>query len=268
MGQTVTWKRVGMRLPRLTTTVQKAFNLAGFRIIRVRKQGNEIPWDMDLDFKEIFNQTLSYSMTSTANRYAMHQAAKYVVRYGIPGDIVECGVWRGGSSMIAARTLLSLGDTSRRLWLYDTFEGMTEPADVDVQAYDGADAHSIWATWKETHGENWAYSPLEEVKANLASTGYLEDKLVYVQGKVEDTLPANAPHQIALLRLDTDWFQSTYQELNHLFPRLSKHGILIIDDYGWWKGCREATDQHFQENNTQVFLNRVDSSCRLVIKSQ
>ena len=257
-----------MKLPRLTTTVQKAFNLAGFRIMRLRKQGYEIPWDMDPDFKEILNHSLRYSMTSTANRYAMNQAAKYVVRCGIPGDIVECGVWRGGSSMIAASTLLSLGDTDRHLWMYDTFEGMTEPADVDVRTYDGTKAHSIWENWEKDHGEKWVYSPLEDVKANLASTGYPEDKFVYVQGKVEDTLPANAPEHIAVLRLDTDWFQSTYHELKHLFPRLSKHGILIIDDYGWWKGSREATDKYFQENNIQVFLNRVDVSCRLVIKSQ
>ena len=206
-------------------------------------------------------------MSSTANRFALHQAIQYLVKNKIPGDIVECGVWRGGSTMIAAHTLLAAGDTTRRIWLYDTFEGMTEPGNLDVRAYDGVDAHQIWGQWNSTHDENWVYSPLDEVRSNMASTAYPNDKIVYVQGKVEDTIPENAPEQIALLRLDTDWYESTYHELSHLFPRLAKHGVLIIDDYGWWKGSREATDQYFGESDNPVFLNRVDVSCRLVLKN-
>ena len=246
---------------------KRLLNWAGFRVTRTRKKTSDFPWDMGEEFEEIFQKTLPYSMTSTANRFALHQAIQYLVKNKIPGDIVECGVWRGGSTMIAAHTLLAAGDTTRRIWLYDTFEGMTEPGNLDVRAYDGVDAHQIWGQWNSTHDENWVYSPLDEVRSNMASTAYPNDKIVYVQGKVEDTIPENAPEQIALLRLDTDWYESTYHELSHLFPRLAKHGVLIIDDYGWWKGAREATDQYFGESDNPVFLNRVDVSCRLVLKN-
>lgn len=249
--------------PRVKSLVRWVFNRAGFRLVRIPNRGNTVPWDMDQEFAGIFEKTLPYSMTSTANRYALYKAIQYLKKHQIPGDIVECGVWRGGSSMIAALTLLALGDTTRRLWLYDTFEGTTEPGEMDVRVYDEKEAHRIWQQWNRTHADRWLSSPLDEVKANMASTGYPAEHLIYVQGKVEDTIPANMPTQIALLRLDTDWYQSTYHELRHLFPRLSKYGILIIDDYGWWRGSREATDQYVQENNVQIFLNRVDASCRL-----
>ena len=90
----------------------------------------------------------------------------------------------------------------------------------------------------------------------------------FVKGKVEDTIPKNTPEKIALLRLDTDWYESTYHELTHLFPLLSKHGVLIIDDYGHWQGARKAVDQYFGENNIQILLNRMDYSGRMAIKQQ
>jgi len=256
-----------MNLFKPTAPIQWMFKRFGLRITKVPKLNNPLPWDMDQEFLDIFRKSISFSMTSTANRYALYQAIKYLVKHDIPGDIVECGVWRGGSSMIAALTLVALGDTDRRIWLYDTYEGSTEPGEVDVRAYDGASAQKIWKDWNESHDETWISSPLEDVKANMASTGYPEEKFVYVQGMVEDTIPGNTPSEIALLRLDTDWYQSTYHELSHLFPTVSRNGVLIIDDYGWWKGSKAATDQYFSELNVPVYLNRVDVSSRLVIKT-
>jgi len=256
-----------MNLFKPTAQIQWMFKRFGLRITKVPKLNNPLPWDMDQEFLDIFRKSISFSMTSTANRYALYQAIKYLVKHDIPGDIVECGVWRGGSSMIAALTLVALGDTDRRIWLYDTYEGSTEPGEVDVRAYDGASAQKIWKDWNESHDETWISSPLEDVKANMASTGYPEEKFVYVQGMVEDTIPGNTPSEIALLRLDTDWYQSTYHELSHLFPTVSRNGVLIIDDYGWWKGSKAATDQYFSELNVPVYLNRVDVSSRLVIKT-
>jgi len=82
--------------------------------------------------------------------------------------------------------------------------------------------------------------------------------LIFIQGKVEDTLPKITPEKISLLRLDTDWYESTYQELLHLFPKLSKGGTIIIDDYGHWKGAREAVDDYFKEKGIKILLNRID----------
>lgn len=256
-----------MNIFKPTTAIQWMFKRFGLRITKVPNQDSLLPWDMDQEFQEIFEKSIDYSMTSTANRYALYQAIKYLVKHEIPGDIVECGVWRGGSSMIAASTLMALGDTNRRIWLYDTFEGSTEPGEVDVRAYDGARAQTVWKNWNASHDDKWISSPLGDVKTNMASTGYPDDKIVYVQGMVEETIPDNAPSEIALLRLDTDWYQSTYHELSHLFPNVTRNGVLIIDDYGWWKGSKEATDQYFNEINVPALLNRVDVSCRLVIKT-
>jgi len=112
----------------------------------------------------------------------------------------------------------------------------------------------------------WAYSPLEEVKRNLRLTGYDESRITYIQGKVEDTIPVRASERIALLRLDTDWYESTYHELVHLYPRLSVGGVLIIDDYGHWQGARRAVDQYIEENRLKILLNRIDYTGRIAVK--
>ena len=101
----------------------------------------------------------------------------------------------------------------------------------------------------------------------LYETGYPEEKIHFVQGRVEETIPASAPDSISLLRLDTDWYESTKHELVHLFPRLSPSGVIIIDDYGHWKGCRKAVDEYFDTgDHPQLLLNRVDYSCRIAVK--
>jgi len=107
------------------------------------------------------------------------------------------------------------------------------------------------------------YSPLEEVKRNMEATGYPPAQISYIKGKVEDTLPAEAPAQIAVLRLDTDWYESTRHELVHLYPRLSPGGVLIIDDYGYWTGARKAVDEYFRDS---LFLGRIDDTGRIAIK--
>ncbi|MFX1257024.1 MAG: TylF/MycF/NovP-related O-methyltransferase [Promethearchaeota archaeon] len=100
----------------------------------------------------------------------------------------------------------------------------------------------------------------------MALTGYPKESVVYIKGKVENTIPNMIPEKISLLRLDTDWYNSTYHELKHLYPILSQKGIIIIDDYGHWKGARKATDNYFKENNVQILLNRIDYKGRLGIK--
>jgi len=107
---------------------------------------------------------------------------------------------------------------------------------------------------------------MEEARANVLSTGYPAAKMAFVKGKVEDTIPASAPRQIALLRLDTDWFESTYHELVHLYPRLSPGGILIVDDYGYWQGARKAVDRYVEEQQLKLLLTRVDDSARMSVK--
>ena len=100
----------------------------------------------------------------------------------------------------------------------------------------------------------------------MNSTGYDQGLVHLVKGRVEETIPEHAPDSIAFLRLDTDWYESTKHELEHLFPRLSRHGVLIVDDYGHWKGARKAVDEYFAENKIKILLSRVDYTGRVAVK--
>ena len=205
-------------------------------------------------------------MTTPERLYALIKAVNYVVDAGVQGSIVECGVWRGGSMMAAALTLLRLGRTNMDLYLFDTFEGMSAPTAMDVDFRGQSAADRLASERRSKTSELWAYSPLDEVKQNLASTGYCAERIHYVRGRVEDTLPNAAPAQIALLRLDTDWYESTKHELTHLYPRLAKGGVLILDDYGHWAGARTAFDEFAKENGLRLLLNRIDNAGRIAVK--
>ena len=251
---------------KIKALAQKTLNTFGYALVKTTYQTGPLPHDMDEEFQSIYEKARPHTMTSVNRMYELYKAVQYLVKASIPGDIVECGVWKGGSSIVAALTLISMGDTDRRIWLYDTFEGMPEPGEEDIRSIDGLKATQAWSTLKPNEESKWIYSPLEEVQTNIYSTGYPKANISFVKGKVEETIPANVANQIALLRLDTDWYESTYHELQHLFPRVSNQGVLIIDDYGWWKGSRTATDQYFSENNINLFLHRIDDSGRLALK--
>jgi hypothetical protein len=226
---------------------------------------NELPSKTDPIFNEIYKKCRNYTMTSQQQLYSLYTATRYVIENKIPGDIVECGVWKGGSSMLAALTLLSMENTDKYIYLYDTYQGMTEPTKHDISDFE-EDSKRTWKLNQKEDFNKWCYSPIEEVQRNLFSTGYPDDKLVFVKGKVENTIPHTVPLKISLLRLDTDWYVSTYHELKHLFPNLSENGVLIIDDYGHWKGSRKAVDEYLAENNIKLLLNAIDYTGRIAIK--
>jgi O-methyltransferase len=217
--------------------------------------------DMEPEFISSFEVCKSYTCTSVERMYALYQATRYVVHARIPGAIVECGVWRGGSMMLSALTLRQLGATDRHIYMYDTYAGMAEPVEKD-----GVEASSGWRNRQKPSHNDWCYAPLEEVRKNMAATRYPADKVRFIEGKVEDTIPQTIPDQIALLRLDTDWYQSTRHELEHLFPRLSRTGVLLLDDYGHWMGAREAVNEYIEAHRIQFLLHRIDPTGRLAIK--
>jgi hypothetical protein len=243
--------------------ILKAINL---KVTKIDNNEKTFP-DFDPTFLNILKKCMPYTMTSEERLYAFNKAVEYVVNHNIEGDIVECGVWKGGSSMCAMLSLVQLNDTNRVFFLYDTYEGMSEPTAMDADI-SGKDAKTL-LTLSEKNKENviWAYAPIDDVKNNVASTGYPKSMVNYVKGKVEKTIPQTVPEKIAILRLDTDWYESTYHELVHLFPKVVKGGVIIIDDYGHWKGAREAVDQYFKEHNIQILLNRIDYTGRIGIKN-
>jgi O-methyltransferase len=239
----------------------------GIDIVRHGGRG-ALPADFDAGAAAIIRRAAPYTMTSYERLFALVESARYVSRCAIPGDIVECGVWRGGSMMAAALALLERNDTSRTLHLFDTYEGMTAPTRRDV-AIDGSAARELLeARSKSEDDPVWAYAALDRVKAAMATTGYDPARIRFVAGPVEQTLPGAAPERIALLRLDTDWYESTRHELRHLYPRLSRGGVLIIDDYGHWKGAREAVDEYLAETGAKLLLNRIDYTGRVAVKTE
>jgi O-methyltransferase len=227
----------------------------------------EYPPDFGSEHISIIERVRPYTMTSFERLYALIEAVHYITRRAIPGSIVECGVWRGGSMMASALTLQGLGCSDRDLYLFDTFEGMPKPDAVDIN-YKGLPA---MATFREHQtsddGSAFCHATLPDVQAAMASTGYDPLRVHFIKGKVENTIPLKSPDTIALLRLDTDWYHSTKHELEHLFPRLSLGGILIIDDYGHWRGARKATDEYLAQHAPSLFLNRIDYTGRLSVKT-
>ena len=167
--------------------------------------------------------------------------------------------------MLSALALTKLHDKSRKLYLYDTFEGMSAPSEHDLK-FTPLDTGGKWAELQRDNHNEWCYSPLEEVRRGMMSTGYPPDQVIYVKGKVEDTIPGIIPDQIALLRLDTDFYESTYHELKHLYPRLVPGGVLILDDYGTWQGAKKAVDQYISEQHLTILLNKIDKSGRIATK--
>jgi O-methyltransferase len=221
--------------------------------------------------RRIIEAALPYTMTGVARLQALIDAVRHCVARDVPGDFAECGVWRGGSVLAMLLTLQELGADDRDVHLFDTFEGMTEPTEHDVSPIDPP----ALETWRAAHGTdqrawNEVFGPAafdeDSVRATLLATGYPPARLHLVRGRVEDTLPAAVPKRLALLRLDTDWYESTRHELEHLYPILSPGGVLILDDYGHWEGSRRAVDEYFASEAPPLLLSRIDYTGRIAVK--
>jgi hypothetical protein len=243
--------------------IKKALNRFGLDITKYNPSEDSLFENFpDLSDKErqIVSTVKPYTMTSVERIVCLINAVSYITNNKIEGDVAECGVWRGGSMMAVALTLLEYNDTSRKLYLYDTFEGMSVPRKID-KSLDGVSAESQM----KRESEKWCYASIEDVRKNILSTGYPEEKIYLVKGKVEDTIPKTLPANLSLLRLDTDWYESTKHELNYLCPLLSPEGVLIIDDYGHWQGARKAVDEYFAPGKRKIYLHRIDYTGRIAV---
>ena len=223
--------------------------------------------------RHILERARPFTMTSWPRLMATIDAVDYVVRRAVPGSFAECGVWRGGMVLAMVLRLQQLGVNDRDIYLFDTFEGMTKPTELDTSEYD----KPALATWSEAEADGrpaWdgAFTPdvyrAEDVTRLITDTGYPAERIHVVIGPVEDTIPAQAPAApIALLRLDTDWYESTKHELVHLYPSLTSGGVLLIDDYGHWDGCRRAVDEYFAAAAPPLLLSRIDYTGRMAVKT-
>lgn len=208
------------------------------------------------------------SMASEERLWATLMAVKHTLENNIAGDIVECGVWRGGNALIAAELNSRYGNP-KRIFLYDTFLGMTEPGSSDKDAVAGIAASQKFADQQKQGYNNWCFASLSEVEENFSRRGLLSDRIVFVPGDVSTTLlrESNLPGEISVLRLDTDWYESTKKELDVLYPRLTLGGVILLDDYGHWAGCRKAVDEYFEKlADSRPLLTYTDYTGRLAVK--
>ncbi len=233
--------------------IKKLADKLGYEIHRKTTQEENFYSD---DLK-IVNFVKPYTLTSKERILALIEATRYVIKNDIQGDFVECGVWKGGS-IITMIKILQENDSKRDIHLFDTFAGMPKPTSNDKNIADEKAGEYFEKTKIDDSSSKWCYAPIDDVKKNVYSTKYDKEKIHFVVGKVEGTIPDKAPEKISLLRLDTDWYESTKHELTYLFPRLSKGGIIIIDDYWSWKGSKLATDEYFSQNDIPIFLKTID----------
>jgi O-methyltransferase len=240
--------------------VRKAFAPKG-----IRELPPKYPQDFGKFTRRLWDSVEPYTMTSQARVANLEYATRHIVEHNIPGDFVECGVGAGGSMMAAALTLLELGQRDRKIFLYDTFEGMPRPTERDVSVL-GKPALRKWARKTKDGTSSWHNYPIEDVKNNLASTGYPNDQLHFVKGLVQDTLPDNDSEAICLLRLDTNLYESTIAECEYLYPKVTSGGVLIIDDYYRCLGQKDAVDEYLKKHNQAVCWIRVDDHSAMGIK--
>jgi O-methyltransferase len=243
---------------RVMGMTREALGKRGYKLVGPKT----IPPDYDQATTDLFWKVKPYTLTSHERVNALRQAVIYIVKAGIPGAIVECGVWRGGSMLVIANSLVELGATDRELYLFDTFETMPPPGthDVDVWGHHAADTFEAALA-----SPVYAYIPQEQIKSLLVAAGYPAERLHFVKGMVEQTIPEGAPEQIALCRLDTDWYESTAHEMEHLYPRISPNGVLLIDDYGHYMGSKRAVDEYIAKHDLALLLNRIDFTGRLIV---
>lgn len=206
-------------------------------------------WMLEFEpaFAAIWKAVAPYTMTSPQRGYALWRAVNYVIDNDIPGSFVECGLWKGGSAMLMALTLVERG-VKRNLFLFDTFDGMTAPTGADRDMHGRAASEYL----EGKHGQALAElvsarTTLTNVKEAIASTGYDSRFVYFVPGDVGDTLQRTQTLHISLLRLDTDFYDSTLAELVNLYPRVSRGGVVIVDDYGHWQGAKKAVDEYFAD---------------------
>jgi hypothetical protein len=205
------------------------------------------------EFASLYRQVRTETMCSVARLRGLYRALRYVVKQGIAGDVVECGCARGGSAALMALTLRQLG-SQRKLWLFDTFEGLPAPSTEDPD-FEIADLFT-----------GTCVGTLGEVRKLFDRLNIAED-VRFVKGLFQETLPSTPVSRIAVLHIDGDWYESVKVCLDSLYDKVVPGGVIQLDDYGYWQGARKAVEEFLEVRGIQSRLQRLDYSGRFLIKA-
>ena len=252
----------------LKRLIKKFLSKLNYRIISKNdwssKVENLIVEASENDLNE-FKKIDSISLTSYPNRWSLLQSLNHICENNVEGDIVETGVYKG-ANLILINNFLYRHNLEKRIYAYDTYSGQPEPSEKDYDIK-GTKMTDKFDDYKKKNIIP-VFCSLKEVKNNISKySNHDLSKITFIKGKVEETLidEKNIPKKISLLRLDTDFHDSIKKSLEILYPKLNNGGVLIIDDYGHFKGAQIAVDNFFQ-NKKNIWMHRVDYTCRLIIK--
>ena len=255
----------------LTSKVLSRF---GLKLIRLRDLQNSV-----LQFQETFEGSDALdacwkrSMQTRDSLYNLWEVGSYLHANQIEGDFVECGVWRGASMQLLARQIVEKNLSAKSMWLYDTFGGMTQPTQADKRIKDGRLAEELGWDASELQEDIafmsgvHAFATLNDVKDGFIQMGLDLQNLNFIIGDVIETIPRDMPKKISLLRIDTDWYESTSHILLNLYPRVVTGGVVILDDYDYWSGARQAADEYFSSHQLHPLLLRQTGGGRVFIKN-
>lgn len=171
-----------------------------------------------------------------------------VIEDGVPGDLIETGVWRGGSCIFMRAILAAYGDTERTVWVADSFQGLPKP---NAEQFPDDAGDKLWS-FKQLA------IPLPEVQANFARYGLLDQQVKFIVGFFSDTLPTAPVERLAVLRLDGDMYESTIVALEHLYPKLQPGGFCIVDDYGAVAACKRAVHDYREQHGIDEPIETID----------
>lgn len=248
--------------------------------LEIRKMGDHafLGYDLESEANDLILKVRPYTMLSRQRLLSLYQQVVFCERQNVPGCFIECGVWKGGAVALMALANMKYSVKPRVIHLFDSFTEICEP-DASV---DGERAVSEVTKWGNG-GSSGKLEPINGVYDSFGGPGSLEGNmelmekvigydpmsLLYHKGWFQETVPRNANDigQIAILRLDGDWYASTKVCLEHLYDKVVPGGFVIIDDYGAYEGCRKAVDEFMLENEISVFLNHIDSEARYWIKN-
>jgi O-methyltransferase len=192
--------------------------------------------------------SLALTMVGQKRLDNVHHCVSTVLKDGVPGDLIETGVWRGGAVILMRAILKAYGVTDRTVFAADSFEGLPKP---DAQSYPADKGDRHWTC------DELAVS-LEQVRANVERYGLLDDQVQFLKGWFKDTLPHAPIERLAVARLDGDMYQSTMDAIEALYPKLQPGGFLIVDDYGAVEGCKQAIHDYRARNNIDEQIETVD----------